>query len=242
MVPWHAPLDLDIIVDEIALKYIRDEFDRAVGENARFGEGLRVELQRHERGFVVMRDDIRLAVIHANRVQIPGRDAIHANFLVPGPQWRQVADALRDAEPELVAEWTRKQAKVAAEATAAEATTGRRHATARQHFDYLPSYFTMPGEEGEERDIPWARHRGVVDRNAGEPCRKYEEFRTTYDLPESELTRRMWRAYKPPSARKRRGVGKQPEPTPYERAFPSDRTSERLREVNPPEAQPESWR
>ena len=45
-----------------------------------------------------MRGDVRLAIIHATRAQVPHRDVIHANFLKPGPHWQQVADVLHRAE------------------------------------------------------------------------------------------------------------------------------------------------
>jgi hypothetical protein len=69
----------------MTLKYVRDKFTQAVKSNAHFGEGLRGALQWRERGFTVTRDDVRLAVIYATRAIIPHRQAIHANFQVPGP-------------------------------------------------------------------------------------------------------------------------------------------------------------
>ena len=76
-----------------------------------------------------MRGDMRLAVIHPTRAQIPHREVIRANFLMPGPHWQEVANFLCDAEPELMAERKRElEAKVAAEALPAAATVARRHA------------------------------------------------------------------------------------------------------------------
>jgi hypothetical protein len=42
-------LDWNVVIDEMALEYARDKFIRAVADNARFGEGLRTFLVRHER-------------------------------------------------------------------------------------------------------------------------------------------------------------------------------------------------
>jgi len=86
------------IVNEIALKYARDEFIRAVEDNARFGDGLRLSLQPRERGFVIMRGDVRLGVIHPAHVFLPHRPFICANFLTSGPHWQQVAKVIHDTE------------------------------------------------------------------------------------------------------------------------------------------------
>ena len=60
---------------------------------------------------------------------------------MPGPHWRQVADVLRSAEAELVAEWKREQeAKAAAEATAAAAKVKRRRRATQPHIDRLPDH------------------------------------------------------------------------------------------------------
>ncbi len=127
------------VIDEVAVWYVGDKFIGAVEDNSRFDESLRVVLRRHERGFAIMRGDVRLAMIHATRAQIPHREVIHANFLMPGPHWQLVADVLYGAEPELVAEWKHEQvAKVAAEAAAATAEAERRRAAARRRIDHLP--------------------------------------------------------------------------------------------------------
>jgi hypothetical protein len=140
VLPSHTALDWDNVIDEMTLKYVRDKFAQAVAANAHFGEGLRCALQWRERGFMVTREDVRLAVIHATRAIIPHRQAIHGNFLVPGPHWQQVANVLRNAEPELVAQWKREQeAGTAAEAVAAMATAERRRAVARRRIDDLPN-------------------------------------------------------------------------------------------------------
>jgi len=128
------------VIDEVAVWYVGDKFIRAVEDNTRFDENLRVVLRRHERGFAIMRGDVRLAMIYATHAQIPRREVIHANFLMPGPHWQQVADVLHDAEPELVAEWKHEQeAKVATEAAAATAEAERRRAAARRRIDHLPN-------------------------------------------------------------------------------------------------------
>jgi hypothetical protein len=137
--PPPETLEWNSIVNEIALKYLRSRFIKAVKDNARFGEGVRVVLQPGERGFAIMRGDVRLAVIHATRAQIPHREVIHANFLMPGPHWRRVADVLHGAEAELMTERKNEQeAKAAAETAAAETEARRRHTAARRRIDHLP--------------------------------------------------------------------------------------------------------
>ena len=136
--PPPETLEWKTIVDEMALKYVGGKFIRAMKDNARFGEGLRALLLRRERGFAIMRGDVRLAIIHPTHAQIPHREVIHANFLMPGPHWQQVADVLHGAEAELVAEWKHEQeAKAAAEAAAAAAGAERRRAAARRRIDQL---------------------------------------------------------------------------------------------------------
>jgi hypothetical protein len=114
----------------------------------------------------------------------------------------------------------------------------------------LPGDLVMPREE---KNVPWARHKGVIDREAGKPCRKYKDFRMTYNLPESEFTLRMWLAYKPPKARKASNVGQVSKarkarkrgpgrPTSYEKEARTDRINALLRKINPPEAIRDSWR
>ena len=41
-----------------------------------------------------MRGDVRLAVIHAADAQIPHREGMRANFLIPGEHWQLLADVL----------------------------------------------------------------------------------------------------------------------------------------------------
>jgi hypothetical protein len=55
------------------------------------------------------------------------------------------------------------------------------------------------------KDVKWATHRGQMDRKSGTACRRYQQFRTTYNLSESKLTRQMWIAYAAmPTTRKKR--------------------------------------
>ena len=137
--PPPETLEWQTVVDEIALKYLSRMFSGAVEDNARFGNGLRTLLRPHERGFAIMRGDVRLAIIHATRAQIPHREAIYANFLMPGLHWQLVADALHDAEAELVTEWKHQQeAKAAAEATVTTAEAEQRRTAARRHINQLP--------------------------------------------------------------------------------------------------------
>jgi hypothetical protein len=122
-------------VNEIAMKYVRDKFIGAVEDNACFGDSLRLSLLPHAKGFAIMRGDVRLAVIHPTHTFIPHRPFIYANFLTPGPHWRQVANLLHDAEARLVAGSKPKQ-----EANAADAPVGveQRRAAARRPIDQLP--------------------------------------------------------------------------------------------------------
>jgi hypothetical protein len=143
-------LDWNIVIDEMTLEYARDKFIRAVADNARFREGLRAFLVLHERGFVFMRYGVRLVLLRPTSAQIPRRDVIYANFLTSGSHWDQVADVLRGAEPELVAEWKHKQeakvtaetaeaaAKVAAETAEAAAKAEQRLAAVRWRLEHLP--------------------------------------------------------------------------------------------------------
>lgn len=130
---WHS------IVDKIAFSYVGGKFIKVIEDNARFGEGLRALLRHREQGFVIMRGDVRLAVIHATRAHILQHEVIYANFLLSGPHWQQVADILDAAEPELMAEWKREQeAKVAAEEAEAAAAAERRRAAARRRIVQFP--------------------------------------------------------------------------------------------------------
>jgi hypothetical protein len=137
--PQQETLEWNSVVNKIVLEYLRSKFVRAVEDNTCFGEGLRVVLQAREKGFVVIRDDVRLATIHASRAEIPHREAIHANFLVPGPHWRLLAEIVQDTESQLTAERKQEQdARTAAEAAAAAAQAERRRAANRRRIDHLP--------------------------------------------------------------------------------------------------------
>jgi hypothetical protein len=144
---WTLPkrIDWDDVIDELALKYVGGKFLKAVEDNARFGKGFRAFLRRREKGFVIMHGDVQLATIHASSARIPHRDAIHGNFLMPGPHWPQLADIVDGAETELVAKWNHEQeAKAAAEAAIAEAEAEQRRAAARRRLDHLPN--SLPPE------------------------------------------------------------------------------------------------
>jgi hypothetical protein len=127
-------------VNELALKYAHDKFVKAVEDNARLGEDLRASLLPRERGFAIMRGDVRLAVIHPAHASIPHRPFIYANFLTPGPHWQQVATVLHDAEAELAAERKREQAARAATVAATAADAERQRAAARRRIDQLPAH------------------------------------------------------------------------------------------------------
>jgi hypothetical protein len=136
--PPQETLEWQMTADELVLKHGGNKFIKAVRDNARFGNGLRTSLRQYERGIAVMRGEIRLAIIHPSRAQVPHQEVIYANFLVPGPHWQQVADVLHNAEPDLVAEWKREQeAKLAAQKTAGPATDGQL-AVERRRIVQLP--------------------------------------------------------------------------------------------------------
>jgi hypothetical protein len=124
ILPTPGGLDWDNVINAMAVSYAADKFIAAVTDNGCFGEGLRALLRRRERTVAIMRGSAQLATIYATRAKIPHRDVIRANFLTPGPHWHLVADVLHSAEPELVAEWRRKQAAKAAAAVAALASCG----------------------------------------------------------------------------------------------------------------------
>lgn len=137
--PPPETLEWNSIVSEIALKHLPNKFIGAIADNIRVDEGDRVVLVPREKGFAVMCGDVRLAVIHAARVQIPHREGMRANFLIPGEHWRLLADVLHDTEGELVAEWKRQQeAEATAEATdvGTKAKPGR---AAARRIDHLPN-------------------------------------------------------------------------------------------------------
>jgi hypothetical protein len=140
ILPSPKRIDWNDVIDEMALRYVGGKFLRAVTDNACFDAGLRAFLRRREKGFAIMRGDVRLAIIHATSAQIPHRDVIYGNFLKPGPHWQQVADVVHGAEAELVAEWKRgREARAASAAAEAAAEAERRRAAARRRIDHLPN-------------------------------------------------------------------------------------------------------
>lgn len=155
MLPARERLDWNTVIDEMALEYTGDRFAHAIAENARFGEGLRAFLRRREKGFEVMRDEVRLAMIHASRAEVPHHEPIEANFLIPGQHWQWLADVVHAAEPELIAEWKREQeanARAAAAAAAlaaaeAKAAAERARAMARRRLDEFPAGLPAELEE-----------------------------------------------------------------------------------------------
>jgi hypothetical protein len=124
------------LLNELALKYVRDKFIRAVEENACFGEDFRPSLLPHERGFAIMRGDVRAAVIHPAHAFIPHRPFIYANFLTLGPQWQQVANILHDTE---VVERKPEQETEATQAAAAATEVERRRTAKQRRIDRLPN-------------------------------------------------------------------------------------------------------
>jgi hypothetical protein len=136
--PPPETLEWNSIVSEIALKYLHGKFDRAIADNARVSVGVRVVFVPRERGFAVMRGDVRLALIQAARAQISHREAMRANFLMPGEHWQLLADVLDDAEGEAIAEWQRQEkAKETAEAGDIASEAKLRLASGRR-IDDLP--------------------------------------------------------------------------------------------------------
>jgi len=158
------------IVNEIALKYARDEFIRAIEDNARFDDGLRLSLQPRERGFVIMRGDVRLGVIHPAHAFLPHRPFIRANFLTSGPHWRQVADVIHDTEAK------REQDAKVPKTELLAVKVERRRADVRRRIDELPNDL-VPELVGDclnasrrirlERQVAYERPV-VLERDVGE--------------------------------------------------------------------------
>ncbi len=88
--------DWSDITNQIVLEHLYDEFVSAVRENASFIETLDASLSPRPKGVAVMQGEERLGVIRPAHASIPHHHLIHGNFLVSGPHWRQVYDALRD--------------------------------------------------------------------------------------------------------------------------------------------------
>lgn len=136
--PPPETLEWNSIVSGITLRYLRGKFFRAVADNARFDPGLRIVYAPRERGFAVVRGEVRLAVIHPARAQIPQREAMRANFLIPGEHWRILADVLHDTEGELVAEWKRQEEDLATTAAVEVETQAKLAREVPRQFDHLP--------------------------------------------------------------------------------------------------------
>jgi hypothetical protein len=132
--PPAETLEWKTIIDELALMHAGGKFVKAVDGNALFGEGLRALLRQREKGFAIMRGDVRLAMIHATRARIVDGQVIYGNFLIPGPHWQQVADALQVAPVDLGSRAKREQ-----EANSVTvASVGQRRAVAPRRMDRLP--------------------------------------------------------------------------------------------------------
>jgi hypothetical protein len=97
-VPSPGTAEWSNVINEIALKYVRDKFIRAVEDNARFVAGLGASLLPLPKGVAIMRGDERLGVIRPAHASIPHYRFIYENFLTAGPHWQQVANGLHDAE------------------------------------------------------------------------------------------------------------------------------------------------
>jgi len=97
------------LVNEIAMKFVRDKFIKSVADNARFDEGLAVSLLPRENGVAIMRGDEQVALIHPAHTSIPQHPFIYANFLTAGPHWQRVATILQEVEAERTARFERDQ-------------------------------------------------------------------------------------------------------------------------------------
>ncbi len=135
--PLPQVIGWNSFIDGIALRYARGSFVKAVADNALFGEGLRTFLRPREKGFAIMRGEVRLAMIHPTRAYVAHRKVIEANFLTPGAHWRQVADVLPGAEADLMAERKRDQESRAAEGAAVTRAQAQRRP--RNNGSWQPS-------------------------------------------------------------------------------------------------------
>lgn len=126
------------IVNEIALKYARYRFIRAVEQNARFGPGIDVSLLPDGKGAAVMRGDVNLAVIHPAHASIPHRPSVYANFLNAGPHWQQVIEDVHKAKANPARSKQRQQEAKVAKPTVTAAKVARRPANAWRRIDQLP--------------------------------------------------------------------------------------------------------
>lgn len=97
------------MIDAIAMKYAGREFMATLETNLHLAAGFRAFPRLYERGFAIVRDGIRFALIRASGARIPNRDPIIANFLNSGPHWQQLANVIHDAEAEIVSGWEQSQ-------------------------------------------------------------------------------------------------------------------------------------
>jgi hypothetical protein len=87
------------VIDRLALKSAAKKFIQAIEGNVVFGPGFRAFLKPEESGFSIMRGGERVAFIRATSARTAAGTVINANFLAPGPHWRQLAVAIPVVEP-----------------------------------------------------------------------------------------------------------------------------------------------
>lgn len=131
--PPRGRLTWSQAVNEIAFTYASTKFFKAVDDNVHISDDFYLSPRRYEKGIAIMRGEVRLATITPTRARIPHRRDIEANFLIAGPHWQQVKDAIENVEPELIAEWERDQKVKEAEAE-------RRLLATRRRINRLPEY------------------------------------------------------------------------------------------------------
>ena len=112
---------LDSLIDDIAVKHMRSTFIEAISENAGFGDGYRAVTKRGGKGFAVACGTTRLGYILPTRARANDGEAIEGNFLIPGPHWQRLAEAIYSE-----AERTREQQARAAPRTQTQALRGQR--------------------------------------------------------------------------------------------------------------------
>jgi hypothetical protein len=134
--PGPETLEWKKTVDKIVVKRLRDKFNKAVGDNARFADGVRIVSQWN--GFAIMRDNVELGFIYPTGTYISDGKIIYANFLTSGPHWQQVADDLGRAELALATGRRYKQEAPASDAGESKADAGPRRADAPRRIDQLP--------------------------------------------------------------------------------------------------------
>jgi len=125
---------LNRIIDELAAKYARELLKKAVRENGHFGKSGQA-VKPEQWGFVVVQGRVRVAFIRATGADLPNGQVVSGNFLKPGPHWRELRNAIRNASPRPVAGKKRVKAArdlASAEAKAEFATRAAERAAARQ--------------------------------------------------------------------------------------------------------------